>query len=198
MTVNLAQNANNGRPYWVVTLGAVLPAGAKPHGSGLVQALINSAHVTTIAVDDGKAGLGGGGVTWCANGMAIIQLAPAACKVGGAGTDAVVTIGSPSGLSSLTDANAPRYILFAHEMIHALHATVGQRHGTNATNEARTIGDYLGIPAAVPAAALPPGIVVNENLLRGESRLNNGNPLNCRNPTNTAQYPAHGVGHPHC
>jgi hypothetical protein len=200
-TVTLTLNANSGRPYWVVALGA---PGTKPQGYGLIQALINSTHVITIANDSARAGMGGGGVTWCADGMVLKLLASAGCLTGGTGTDAVVTVNFASGASDLKDANAPRYILFGHELIHALHATVGKRVKDNGKNEAQTIGNYLGMTAPVTNAALPTGITVNENLLRGENTYKDKNnsdaptPLHCRNPSSTGEYPAPPTGQTHC
>ncbi|QJR13514.1 M91 family zinc metallopeptidase [Usitatibacter palustris] len=182
----------NQRSIWTVTLGAQIQARA--HGNTLVTALINSARTTTIVADAGLAGLGGGGVTFCANGPTRALLNPPACLAtnagAGAGTDAVVAINTAKMPSNMTDPDAPFYILFGHELVHAWHATVGQRLAATGANEARTIGNYLGLAPPVQNAALPPGITVNENLLRRENTLQNNAPLNCRHPTNTAQYPA--------
>src|SRR5262245_5576299 len=171
--VQLAQNPNNGQPFWTVQLGAAVQGANKPIGHALVLALINSARTTTIVVSAG----GDVGVTSCANGFQKVQVGPAmnACKETngnpGAGADAIVELSSVPA-SVLTDADAPRYVVVAHELIHALHVTIGRRLTTNSQNEARTIGAYLGYNGAQNPPLIP-AFQFTENALRGENTYNN-------------------------
>jgi hypothetical protein len=195
--VNLAQTPNSGRPFWTVTLGAQQGA-IKPIGDALVSALINSNRTVTITARAG----GNEGVTSCANGFQKVQLGQAlkACREQGgqpgvdnngiAGSDAIVELAPPLGASVLTDASTPQYVIVAHELIHALHVTIGRQLTPGANNEARTIGPYNGYNGQQPP--LIPAFQFTENAIRGENTYTIKGvqaPLNCREPYNTAQYP---------
>ena len=173
-TVQLApQNPNNQPPFWTVQLGAAVQNANKPVGHALVLALINSARTITIVVSAG----GDVGVTSCANGFQKVQVGAQAnaCKETngnpGPGSDAIVELASVPA-SVLTDADTPRYIVVAHELIHALHVTIGRRLTTNSNNEARTIGPYAGYNGAQNPPLIP-GFQFTENALRGENTYSN-------------------------
>lgn len=197
--IDLAKDENGGRPFWTVQLGAAVQGVNKPIGHALVSAMIASPKTITIAIGAG----GDVGVTSCAEGFVKKSPPPSACKetsgAAGAGTDAIVELTSIEP-SNKKDRDAPRYIIVAHEFIHALHVTMGRRLTGTPPNEARTIGPYLGYNGQQPP--LINGFQFTENALRGENTYtpNGGNPtpLRCREPFGATGFVNIPGGQPHC
>lgn len=198
--IDLAKDDNGGRPFWTVTLGAPVQGVNKPIGHALVSAMIASPKTITIAIGAG----GDVGVTSCAEGFVKKSPPPPACKEAtgsvGAGMDAIVELTSTTP-SDKKDRDTPRYIIVAHEFIHALHATMGRRLLGTPPNEARTIGPYLGYTGQQQPPLIP-GFQFTENALRGENTYtpNRGNPtpLRCREPFGGTGFVDVPGGQPHC